>query len=139
MIIFCRHCGMKNEGDYKEITKAICSKCNSKAMISNNKIIIECGNCGLAQHKDIWNFESRCISCNHEMENPLHSKCWGRTVNKGHSFVKFSLNLKKEELSWLKNKSKNEGVQVGQILRLLVRKEGGLICTAKKKDVENAE
>jgi len=136
MILFCRHCGRMNTGNYESIIDAKCNSCGNSQMVANNKVIVECPACHIGQPKDIWNFEDKCTSCGAKMENPLHEKCWGRTVNKGHKFTKFSLNLKPEELKWLKKKSKKEGVQVGQIIRLLVRKEGGLICQQKKESAE---
>ena len=140
MILFCRNCGRMNNENFKSIEKAKCSNCGKRPILHNNRVIVECPSCHIGQPKDIWNYDPKCNSCGAETHNPLHAKCWGRTVNKGHSFKKFSLNLKEDELQWLKETSKKEGVQVGQILRLLVRKEGGLICSQKKKEpVESAE
>ena len=131
MIVFCRHCGRMNQGDFESLEDIICSNCGNGEIMHNRNIIIECPSCGMGQQKDIWDWNGKCKSCLTEIENPLHNKCWGRTVNKGQKFVKFSVNLQPEELNWLKKRSKRENVQIGQILRLLIRKEGGLICKGK--------
>tara|TARA_Y100000114_G_C11757712_1_gene327836 strand:- start:453 stop:863 length:411 start_codon:yes stop_codon:yes gene_type:complete len=132
MIVFCRHCGRLNNGDYTSVKDAKCQNCGKTNLLLTHRVAVECPKCHIVQHKCIWNFQPGCSSCGYEIKNPLHEKCWGRTVNKGHNFKKFSLNLKPEELDWLKKMSKEKGVQIGQIIRLLVRKEGGLICQEKK-------
>lgn len=131
MIIFCKSCGRLNQGDYKSADEAICVSCNAQMVPKTNEIITTCPGCNIVVTGDIWNWQPYCKSCKTEITNPLHHKCWGKTVNKGHNFKKFSLNLNADEMDWLKALSKKEKVQAGQIIRLLIRKEAGLFCIEK--------
>jgi predicted RNA-binding Zn-ribbon protein involved in translation (DUF1610 family) len=132
MIIFCKNCGRLNQGEYKSAEDAVCVSCNTQMLPKSHEVITACPGCNLIVTGDIWNWPKECKSCKTEIINPLKFKCWGKTVNKGHNFKKFSLNLNHDEMDWLKEMSQKEKVQAGQILRLLIRKEAGLICVDKK-------
>ena len=129
MILTCRKCGRLNSGEWTSIDDCKCHKCNSQIMDKSEKIVMVCKNCNLGQKVDLFGWkESTCRSCGKEIKNPLYEVVWGKTHNKGHDFVKFSMNLRKEEMEFLDSLSNEIGVQKGAILRMLLRKQGGLIC-----------
>ena len=120
-IIFCKNCGRTNYKDENTVFNSNCINCENLLLKPNDKLKIACNNCGLVQDKEMWNFKEKCQSCGKNISDPLKNKCWGRTINKGHDFIKFSVNLKKDEMDWLKKTSAEHKVQIGQILRLLIR------------------
>ena len=134
MIIQCEHCGSINHKKIKTIGRAKCNTCGKKMLANIKGLHVPCPSCNMLHTGDIFAWKGKCKSCGHKIPNPLFQKCWGRTVNKGHNFKKFSCNLNHDELQWLKKTSASKKVQIGQIIRMLIRQEAGLIIKGESAE-----